>query len=267
MRPADPRRRGFSIDEMRRLARRALPRAVFDFADGAAEVLDEAPDPLAATAVHGPPLDDDQDDDGSDDERAEVDEQADAGAEERDEPSTESEAQRLVDLLGHRAQPHRPRVERPVVLEEVGDEDEVRGAGRSADQLEEEENGEDPHQRCRGHDEPDEGEHAERPGDMADEEDGLVGDAVDDGPEQAAAEEGGHEADGERRGGGQRRAGPLEHDGGDRHTRDVVAPHREGVDQEDRQVARDPEHFRVGRCSMGSPSVAHGTTLPRGGES
>ncbi|MGH6917064.1 MAG: alpha-hydroxy acid oxidase, partial [Geminicoccaceae bacterium] len=32
--------RGFSIDEMRRLAQRALPRAVFDFADGAAE--DEA---------------------------------------------------------------------------------------------------------------------------------------------------------------------------------------------------------------------------------
>ena len=37
MRPADLQRRGFSIDEMRRLAKRALPRAVFDFADGAAE--------------------------------------------------------------------------------------------------------------------------------------------------------------------------------------------------------------------------------------
>ncbi len=37
MRAADLQRRGFSIDEMRRLARRALPRAVFDFADGAAE--------------------------------------------------------------------------------------------------------------------------------------------------------------------------------------------------------------------------------------
>ncbi len=37
MRPADLQRRGFSVDEMRRLARRALPRAVFDFADGAAE--------------------------------------------------------------------------------------------------------------------------------------------------------------------------------------------------------------------------------------
>jgi L-lactate dehydrogenase (cytochrome) len=37
MRPADLQRRGFSVDEMRRLAKRALPRAVFDFADGAAE--------------------------------------------------------------------------------------------------------------------------------------------------------------------------------------------------------------------------------------
>ncbi len=37
MRPADLQRRGFSIAEMRRLAKRALPRAVFDFADGAAE--------------------------------------------------------------------------------------------------------------------------------------------------------------------------------------------------------------------------------------
>ena len=37
MRPADLQRRGFSIDEMRRLAKRALPRPVFDFADGAAE--------------------------------------------------------------------------------------------------------------------------------------------------------------------------------------------------------------------------------------
>jgi isopentenyl diphosphate isomerase/L-lactate dehydrogenase-like FMN-dependent dehydrogenase len=37
MRTADLQRRGFSIDEMRRLAQRALPRAVFDFADGAAE--------------------------------------------------------------------------------------------------------------------------------------------------------------------------------------------------------------------------------------
>jgi L-lactate dehydrogenase (cytochrome)/(S)-mandelate dehydrogenase len=37
MRPADLQRRGFSIAEMGRLARRALPRAVFDFADGAAE--------------------------------------------------------------------------------------------------------------------------------------------------------------------------------------------------------------------------------------
>ena len=37
MRPAELQRRGFSIDEMRRLAKRALPRAVFDFADGAAE--------------------------------------------------------------------------------------------------------------------------------------------------------------------------------------------------------------------------------------
>ena len=37
MRAADLERRGFSIEEMRRLAQRALPRAVFDFADGAAE--------------------------------------------------------------------------------------------------------------------------------------------------------------------------------------------------------------------------------------
>ncbi len=37
MRPADLQRRGFSIEELRRLAQRALPRAVFDFADGAAE--------------------------------------------------------------------------------------------------------------------------------------------------------------------------------------------------------------------------------------
>jgi L-lactate dehydrogenase (cytochrome)/(S)-mandelate dehydrogenase len=37
MRPGELQRRGFSIDEMRRLAQRALPRAVFDFADGAAE--------------------------------------------------------------------------------------------------------------------------------------------------------------------------------------------------------------------------------------
>jgi L-lactate dehydrogenase (cytochrome) len=37
MRSGTLQRRGFSIDEVRRLARRALPRAVFDFADGAAE--------------------------------------------------------------------------------------------------------------------------------------------------------------------------------------------------------------------------------------
>ncbi|MGH6912253.1 MAG: alpha-hydroxy acid oxidase, partial [Geminicoccales bacterium] len=37
MGPDDLKRRAFSIDEMRHLARRALPRAVFDFADGAAE--------------------------------------------------------------------------------------------------------------------------------------------------------------------------------------------------------------------------------------
>jgi L-lactate dehydrogenase (cytochrome)/(S)-mandelate dehydrogenase len=37
MRTADLQRRGFSIEEMRRLARRTLPRSVFDFADGAAE--------------------------------------------------------------------------------------------------------------------------------------------------------------------------------------------------------------------------------------
>jgi L-lactate dehydrogenase (cytochrome) len=37
MRPADLQRRGFSIAAMRQLARRTLPRSVFDFADGAAE--------------------------------------------------------------------------------------------------------------------------------------------------------------------------------------------------------------------------------------
>lgn len=37
MRPSDLKRRGFSIAEMRLLARRALPRMVFDFADGGAE--------------------------------------------------------------------------------------------------------------------------------------------------------------------------------------------------------------------------------------
>lgn len=37
MRPAELQQRGFSVAEMRRLARRALPRVVFDFADGAAE--------------------------------------------------------------------------------------------------------------------------------------------------------------------------------------------------------------------------------------
>ena len=37
MRPSDLQRRGFSIAEMRLLARRALPRMVFDFADGGAE--------------------------------------------------------------------------------------------------------------------------------------------------------------------------------------------------------------------------------------
>lgn len=37
MRPDDLKRRAFSVNEMRRLARRALPRTVFDFADGAAE--------------------------------------------------------------------------------------------------------------------------------------------------------------------------------------------------------------------------------------
>jgi L-lactate dehydrogenase (cytochrome) len=40
MRPAHLQRRGFSIAAMRQLARRTLPRSVFDFADGAAE--DEA---------------------------------------------------------------------------------------------------------------------------------------------------------------------------------------------------------------------------------
>ena len=37
MKAATLTRRGFSIAEMRRMARRTLPRAVFDFADGAAE--------------------------------------------------------------------------------------------------------------------------------------------------------------------------------------------------------------------------------------
>jgi L-lactate dehydrogenase (cytochrome)/(S)-mandelate dehydrogenase len=37
MRPVDLKRRGFSIEEMRRLAQKALPRAVFDFAEGGAE--------------------------------------------------------------------------------------------------------------------------------------------------------------------------------------------------------------------------------------
>ncbi len=37
MNPATLKRRGFNVAEMRRLARRTLPRAVFDFADGAAE--------------------------------------------------------------------------------------------------------------------------------------------------------------------------------------------------------------------------------------
>ena len=37
MNPATLKRRGFNVTEMRRLARRALPRPVFDFADGGAE--------------------------------------------------------------------------------------------------------------------------------------------------------------------------------------------------------------------------------------
>ena len=37
MNAAELKRQGFSIAEMRRLARRALPRPVFDFADGGAE--------------------------------------------------------------------------------------------------------------------------------------------------------------------------------------------------------------------------------------
>lgn len=37
MKPSDLRRKGYSVGEMRELARRILPRVVFDFADGAAE--------------------------------------------------------------------------------------------------------------------------------------------------------------------------------------------------------------------------------------
>ena len=73
------------------------------------------PSPLAAAAMHGSPVDDDKDHDGRDDERAEVDDQADTRTKEGDQPATESEAQRLVDLLRYGAQPDRPRVERSVV--------------------------------------------------------------------------------------------------------------------------------------------------------
>lgn len=166
------------------------------------EVSGETGQTPATLAANRAQLHVDHDDHCSDDEGGQVENEPGLGAEQRDHAPTQGQAERLVDLLEHGSQAHRTG-EEASILDQIGVEHEVGGGGGPADGFQREQQHEQGPQRSLRNHQGHQSHDAGAPQQVRPQQDPLVRKPIDERAHQAAAEEGGQQADGQGGGGGQ----------------------------------------------------------------